>query len=209
MEWEKYVKEKLVGKFFLRYAILCFLLTCWVLKQERQKICYSLRTEKIKIFWQTIKLLFFFALLHFALKLVLGRLAPSAWSSLKSEKINTQIKVITNSKNNWWYLSQIIFGMCVLAPIVEECIFRHFIFKIFGQESSLSYLVSFFSFILAHYHRGENVFLLFFQYSVATLGFIYVYKKSNWNLLFPILLHFLVNLLFIALVIINPNCLLI
>jgi len=69
--------------------------------------------------------------------------------------------------------------MCVLAPIVEECIFRYFVFKIFSWKNYLSYLISFFSFILAHYHQGENIPILFFQYSMATLGFIYIYKKSG------------------------------
>ena len=185
MEWEKYVSEKLAGKFFIRYAILCFLLTLWVFKREGKKIWYSLRQEKKQIFWQTIKLLCFFTLIHFALKLVLGWVVPSS-SNIKSEKINTQISVITNSKNNWRHLAQIFFGMCVLAPIVEECIFRYFIFRIFGKENPLAYLCSFFTFILAHYHQGENILLLFFQYSVATLGFIYIFiKKAVGNYYLP------------------------
>ncbi|WP_322632481.1 CPBP family intramembrane glutamic endopeptidase [endosymbiont DhMRE of Dentiscutata heterogama] len=206
MEWRNYVNEKLAGKFFTRYAILCLLITFWVFQQEGKKIWYSLRQEKKKIFWQTIKLLFFFTLIHFALKLVLGWVAPPSWPNLKSEKINTHISVITSNKNNWGYLAQIFFGMCVLAPIVEECIFRYFIFRIFGRKNPFSYLLSFLTFIGAHYHRGENLFLLFFQYSVATWGFIYVYKKSGWKLLSPILLHSLTNLLFIVIVLINPSC---
>src|SRR5438876_6722356 len=95
--------------------------------------------------------------------------------------------------------------MCALAPIVEEGIFRYFIFQIFGRKNPLSYLFSFSTFILAHYHRGENILLLFFQYSVVTLGFIYIYKKSGWKLLSPILLHSLVNLLFIVMVLISPT----
>jgi membrane protease YdiL (CAAX protease family) len=87
--------------------------------------------------------------------------------------------------------------MCVLAPIVEEGIFRYFIFQTFGRKNLLSYLISFFTFILAHYHRGENILLLFLQYSVATMAFIYIYKKSGWKLLSPILLHSLTNFLFI------------
>ena len=204
MKWEQYVSEKLAGKFFIRYAILCFLITCWVLQREGKKVWYSFRKRKKEKFWQGIKLLFLFALIHFALKLVAGWM--TSWTNLKSEKINTQIEVITNSKNNWWHLVQIFFGMCVLAPIVEECIFRYFVFKIFGWKNPLSYLVSFFSFIWVHYHRGENIPLLFCQYSVATLGFIYIYKKSGWKLLSPILLHSLVNLLFIVIVVIAPTC---
>jgi len=204
MEWEKYVSEKLAGKFFIRYAVLCFLITYWVLQREGKKTWHSLRKEKNKIFYQAIKLLLLFALIHFAFKLVAGWM--TSWANLKSEKINTQIEVITNSKNNWWHLAQIFFGMCVLAPIVEECIFRYFVFKIFGWKNPFSYLISFLTFILVHYHQGENIPILFFQYSMATLGFIYIYKKSGWKLLPPILLHSLVNLLFITIVLIAPTC---
>jgi len=209
MEWQEYLREKLAGKFFIRYAILGFLLTLWVLKHEGGKIWHSLRKEKKSIFWQSIKLLFFFALLHFALKLILGWAAPSDWPSVKSEKINTQISFITNSKGNLGQLAQIFLGMCILAPIVEEFIFRYFIFQIFGRKNPFSYLFSYLTFILAHYHRGENILLLFAQYSVATWGFIYIYQKSNWKLLSPILLHSLVNFLFIVIVLINPACFLV
>jgi len=207
MKLEKYVSEKIAGKFFIRYAILCSLITFYVFQQEGKKIWYSLRKEKKKIFWQTIKLLFFFSLIHFTFKLILlGWAAVSSLPSIKSGRINTHISLITNSRGNWWKLAQIFFGLCVLAPLIEECIFRHFIFKIFGKKNPFSYLVSFFSFIWVHYHRGENILLLFLQYSVATAGFIYIYKKSNWNLLSPILLHSLVNFLFIIIILINPSC---
>ena len=179
MELERYVSEKLTGKFFIRYAVLCFLITFWVFQQEKKKIWYSLRKEKKKIFWQAIKLLFFFALIHFVLKLVLGWATSSSLPSIKSGRINTHISIITDSKEKWGKLAQIFFGLCVVAPLVEECIFRYFIFKIFGRKNPFAYLCSFFTFILVHYHRGENIPLLFLQYSVATMAFIYVYKKSN------------------------------
>lgn len=204
MKWEQYVSEKLTGKFFIRYAILCCLITYWVFQWEGKKIWHSLRKEKKKLFCQAIKLLFLFALIHFAFKLVVGWM--TSWANLKSEKINTQIEVITNSKNHGWHLAQIFFGMCVLAPIVEECIFRYFVFKIFGRKNPFSYLFSFFAFVLAHYHRGENIPILFLQYSVATCAFIYIYKKSGWKLLPPILLHSLVNLLFITITLAAPIC---
>jgi membrane protease YdiL (CAAX protease family) len=101
-------------------------------------------------------------------------------------------------------------GLCILAPLVEECVFRYFIFKIFGKKNLFPYLLSFFSFIFYHYSwQGENIAILFLQYSVASFGLIYVYKKSNWNLLSPILLHSLINLLFIGILFINPDCFLI
>ena len=206
MELERYVSEKLTGKFFIRYAVLCFLITFWVFQQEGKKIWYSLRKEKKKIFWQAIKLLFFFALIHFALKLILGWAVSFSSVNIKSGRINTHISIITDSKEKWGKLAQIFFGLCVVAPLVEECIFRYFIFKIFGRKNPLAYLCSFFAFILVHYHWGENIPLLFLQYSMATLSFIYIYKKSNWNLLAPIFLHSLVNFLFIIMVLISLAC---
>jgi preprotein translocase subunit SecE len=98
MELEKYVSEKLAGKFFIRYAILFCLITFWVFQQEGKKIWYSLRKEKKKIFWQAIKFLFFFALIHFALKLILGWVVSSSSMSTKSGRINTHISIITDSK---------------------------------------------------------------------------------------------------------------
>jgi hypothetical protein len=38
MEWEQQISEKLAGKFFIRYAILCFLMTSWVFQREGKKI---------------------------------------------------------------------------------------------------------------------------------------------------------------------------
>lgn len=206
MELEKYVSEKLTGKFFIRYAVLCFLITFWVFKQEGKKIWYSLRKEKKKLFWQAIKFLFFLVLIHFALKLVLGWVVSSSLPNIKSGRINTHISIITDSKWKWGKLAQIFLGLCVLAPLVEEGIFRYFIFRIFGKKNPFAYLCSFFTFILVHYHRRENILLLFLQYAVATWGFIYIYKKSGWKLLSPILLHSLVNFLFILIVLINPSC---
>jgi len=103
------------------------------------------------------------------------------------------------------FISKNFFVICILAPIVEESIFRYFIFRILGKNNYFSYFISFFTFILVHYHRGENFLLTFFQYLIPNLGFIYIYKKSSWKLLSPILFHALVNLFLIIIVLINPR----
>ncbi|MDR1670359.1 MAG: CPBP family intramembrane metalloprotease [Spiroplasmataceae bacterium] len=178
-----------------------FLLICWIVKKEWKRIHFSFTKEKLKIFWQSIYLLFSFSIIHFTLKF---------FFTDKADKIKDLIVAINNNKNNLWFLARIIFGLCVLAPLVEECVYRFFVFKIFGKNNPFSYFVSFFAFILAHYcWRGESITTLFLQYSVASFALIYIYKKSNWNILSPILLHSLINLLFISLTIINPNSFLI
>jgi len=61
-------------------------------------------------------------------------------------------------------------------------------------------LFSFLSFVLWHINEGkfgfttlENFFVPFVNYGVFALLFTFIYKETNWNLLFPILLHGLVN----------------
>ena len=197
-------KNKVVGNYFLRYGLVSFLIVFWVWKQEKKKIWYSLRKEKKRILRTVLKSLFFFALLHFAFKFILTSIAPDLLS--KSEKINMLGDIIADRNENPGRFGLIIFGLCVLAPIIEECIFRYFIFYLLGKKNPFSYFFSFFSFVLAHYHWEENIWVLFFQYSAASLGFIYVYGKSRWNLLAPILLHSLANFLFIMITLLSPSC---
>lgn len=179
-------------------AFLCFLLLCLVIKKEGKKIYHSLAKEKLKIFWQVVCLLFFLTIIHFALKY---------FFPYQADKIKELVVAIDINRSSFWRLVRIFFGLCVFAPIIEECVYRYLVFNIFGKKNPISYLISFSVFILAHYcWRGESIRVLFLQYSLASFGLIYIYKKSNWNLLAPILLHSLVNLLFITIVIINPTC---
>ncbi|MCE8159145.1 MAG: CPBP family intramembrane metalloprotease [Candidatus Moeniiplasma glomeromycotorum] len=210
MGWENWVKNKYLGKFFLRYVLVGFLVVSWVWKQEKKKIYYSLRQQKKLIFRQAVFSLGFFTLFHFILKFFWWLVTSSTNFPHKSAKINTLIKVITDSKaRKVSGIIGLLVGLCILAPLVEECIFRYFVFALFGKKNYFAYFFSFFAFILAHYHWGENIPVLFIQYSVATVAFIYVYKKSNWNLLVPMVLHSLVNLLFLTITLINPSCFLI
>jgi membrane protease YdiL (CAAX protease family) len=67
----------------------------------------------------------------------------------------------------------VIFGSCLVAPIIEECLYRFFIFEVLGKRNIFSYLLSYFTFILAHWQiSGDNFVSLFAQYSVAAIGFI-------------------------------------
>ena len=160
MEWENWVKNKYLGKFFLRYALVGFLVVIWVWKQEKKKIYYSLRQQKKQILRQVIFSLGFFVPFHFIIKFF-WRLASSTGLPHKSAKINTLIKVINSSKaGKIRGLIGLLFGLCVLAPLVEECIFRHFVFTLFGKKNYFSYFFSFFAFILAHYHWKENILVL-------------------------------------------------
>jgi len=183
-------------------VFIFFLLVCLVIKKQWRRIYYSLNKEKAKIFYQTISFLSIITIIHFVLKFF----SPFD----KAEKIQDLISVINSNKKNYWNLIRIIFGLCVLAPIVEEFVYRYLVFNIFGKKNIFPYLISFFTFIFGHYcWRGESIRALFLQYSVASFGLIYIYKKSNWNILSPILFHSFINIIFIALTLINPNSFLI
>ncbi|RHZ36927.1 CPBP family intramembrane glutamic endopeptidase [endosymbiont GvMRE of Glomus versiforme] len=90
----------------------------------------------------------------------------------------------------------LIFSLvCLIGPIIEEFIFRYLIFKYFDKNTWTPYLFSFLSFVLWHFHGGNYLDLLqlFPTHGIAALCFIFIYKETNWNLFFPILLHCLGN----------------
>ena len=108
---------------------------------------------------------------------------------------------ISLQKTIFQFPSPIVFFLiCLIGPILEEFIFRYLIFKYFDRKAWSTYLFSFLSFILWHVGEGnfsfttlENFFVPFAYFGISALLFTFIYKETNWNLFFPILLHSLVN----------------
>ena len=205
--WNK-TKELTESYFFplRKWWWIIILVVYWAFHCQGKQIWFSLRKEKKKIFQQVSIFLLTMTLVHFLVKLIfvsLSHLPPRA------QLIEKLIQQITEARTFWGYLP-VIFGSCLVAPIIEECLYRFFIFKILGKNNPFSCLLSYFAFVLTHWQlKGDNLVSLFIQYSVAAVGFIWIYKKSNWNLIYPIILHSLVNVVFISIVLINPNFILI
>lgn len=93
----------------------------------------------------------------------------------------------------------IIVGAVLLAPIVEECLFRGVIFgTIFPKNRVLAYLASFVVFsaihVLAYAFESPDWMLLVnvLQYLPPTLAFCWLYEKSG-NIFCPVLLHTIIN----------------
>jgi len=159
--------------------------------------------EREKIFRKVFLFLLGIILTHFLLKLLLywGKSEYSQPAGL----IKDQVKWLNQDKKVWKIILSILIS-CIGAPLVEECVFRHFIFAVLGKNNPLSYFTSYLTFTFSHWQAGKETFLFpFFQYSVATLGFIWIYRQSNWNLIYPILLHSAVNTVLITTVLINPS----
>jgi len=185
------------GWCFLFRWLFLISLTIWILKTERKGIIFSFKKEKQKLCYWTLAFTSLLGLFHFAIKTIF-------FYSQRSIKIEKQIETIVAIKQNApWQLLGIIFISCILAPLVEEYIFRYLIFK-FLSFNFFSCLVSFFCFIFWHYQLDEKLGLLFCQYFSATLFFILTYWLTK-KLVYPIFLHSLVNIIFIILVLMKPD----
>lgn len=82
---------------------------------------------------------------------------------------------------------------CFVAPLWEELVFRWLIIKKIGKGKFLFCLISFISFVMAHFISDRFIFERFLSLSYYSMWFIFIYWLSDWNLYFPIFLHFLTN----------------
>lgn len=197
--------NELIEQYFLplkKWWWLYLLITYQVFRSQGKRIWSSFRFEKWKVWKKTLTFLIFFVTLHFLLKSILLSLSLSHVE--QSKLVQLSIKRISEVKSPLWY-PLIFLGSCVWIPVLEECVFRYFIFETLGQKNSLSYALSFVSFILSHWMPGDNLLVLLIQYSVPTIAFITIYVNNKYNLLYPILLHSCTNLLLITLALIKPN----
>jgi membrane protease YdiL (CAAX protease family) len=83
--------------------------------------------------------------------------------------------------------------LCLIAPLWEETVFRWLIIKKIGKGKFFFILTSFFSFIMIHFIKETFTLGRFLNLSYYSAWIIFIYWLSDWNLLFPIFLHFLVN----------------
>jgi membrane protease YdiL (CAAX protease family) len=160
----------------------------WVIPSQWKKMKSTFTDwDSYKNFWIPILALSLFNLLVTFLFLTPERISP---------------KTITDYRN----LSPVgyFFLACIVAPIAEECFFRHLIFANFKKNNLFPYLLSVVSFILVHFNYFNTSLVGFLNlvilYLPLTVYLIFVYYLSDWNLTFPIVVHFLNNLVvFIAL----------
>ncbi|KLL03148.1 MAG: hypothetical protein MRECE_26c011 [Mycoplasmataceae bacterium CE_OT135] len=176
--WEK-VKE-LAERYFYplqKWWWVVILVVYWAFRCQGKQIWFSLRKEKKKLFRQVSIFLLVMTLIHFLVKLIFVSLSLSHLPP-RAQLIEKLIQQITKARNFWGLLPAIL-GSCLFAPLIEECLYRFFIFKILGKNNPFSYLFSYFTFILAHWQiRGENFISLFVQYSVAAVGVLFEFTKK-------------------------------
>lgn len=165
---------------FWKYFVVqipCLICAFWVIPSQWKEITSSVRKKSNKKAWMWTAI-FFIVRLIFAF-------------IIKSE-VNGQILETFNLSPTLFFILA-----CLIAPITEECFFRYLIFKNFNKKKWTPYILSFFGFMLMHStyfsFSWEGFGELFINYWFLSWLFIYVYRKSNWNLIFPIAFHFINN----------------
>src|SRR2546421_4174962 len=104
------------------------------LSRQANLIFFAKREEKL--FRQASIFLLVMTLFHFLVKLIfvsVSHLPPRA------KLIEKLVQQITEAKS-FWGLLPVILGACLFAPIVEECLYRFFIFEILAKNNLFSYL---------------------------------------------------------------------
>ena len=154
----------------------------WVIPSQWKKIKSAFTEwDRYKNFWIPILLLSLFNL-------------TIALLFLSPERINPKIIAAYSQLSP----AGLFFLACIVAPIAEECFFRYLIFANFKKNNLFPYLLSAVSFILVHFSYFEfslvGLLSLIFLYLPLTVYLIFVYYLSDWNLTFPIVVHFLNNL---------------
>ena len=99
-------------------------------------------------------------------------------------------------QKRYYQFSPLLFsvGLCLIAPLWEEFVFRYLVFKVFGRKKIFSYLISFFGFVMMHFISETFAFKRFLGLSYYAIWLIFIYWLSDFNLFFPFFLHLLINL---------------
>ena len=169
----------------LFFQIPFLICATWVLPREWKRIKATFKEKIYHPIWSIV-------LFNFIFVLLLGLLGSG-------KLISSQVIVFHRMGPLATF-----FLTCLIAPVAEECFFRYLIFSNFAKNNFLPYLLSFFGFIIAHMgwfvYATKDAWSHLLGYGIFNFYLIYLYRQSGWNLAFPIVAHFLNNLVFFILV---------
>ena len=138
------------------------------------------------------------------IKFLIRMLCLSIFIKIGMEQLQLYFNIeMTNDTFDITVLSLIIYFIvrCIVAPITEEIIFRFGIFEFLNIKLNYSVAILITSFIFSFGHG----YLLFDSLTLLIISIVwnYSYYKTD-NLLYPIFLHFIFNLLsFISFICLN------
>ena len=187
-----------IKSFSINFAYWCFFgvvsigLAVLAFRQQKEKIIHSWKKEKWKIIGTALLWVFVWFIIH-GLLIQLARLFSEGKQIEKP--LNQQLweKQLQQQKSSFWGLALIGLRTVILAPFVEELVFRWLVFETFGKNY-LSVLISTVTFGFAHYLSEQSV-IFVLPYLIMGFALAYIYRKKDCNILWPMALHFSNNLI--------------
>ncbi|RHZ37114.1 CPBP family intramembrane glutamic endopeptidase [endosymbiont GvMRE of Glomus versiforme] len=170
------------------YGVVAIGLTALAFRQQKDKIISAWKKEKGKILLWASVCLCITLVTNFLLRFL------SALVSGKTEKPLNQQQLESLISPSFWNWTVTGFSLLILAPLLEELVFRWLLFETFGNNY-FSVFFSALTFGFAHYHGETSAagILTFLIYPIMGFAFAYVYKTKK-NIIWPIACHFLNNL---------------
>ena len=171
------------------YETLIVAIIIYVYKNE---LIQSFKTFKIKEFFKKYFKYWFLILLLMVISNSIVTMFTTSDISTNQEIIEDSLKILP---------VYILFSTIIIAPILEELIFRFCIKKIIPKPSIIYILVSGLLFgtmhvILTMTNVTDLLFII--PYSVPGIIFAYLYNKTN-NIFVPISIHFIHNFVLMTL----------
>ncbi|KLL03175.1 MAG: CAAX amino protease family protein [Mycoplasmataceae bacterium CE_OT135] len=176
----------LFGVIAVGLAVLAF-------REQKEKIIHSWKKEKWKIIGTTLLYALLWCLFAGLLRQLLTELLTKGKQIEKP--LNQQLieQQIQQQKFSLW--GQVLWGLYIIiwAPFFEELVFRWLVFETFGKNY-LSVLISTLTFGFSHYWSGQSI-VFALPYLIMGFALAYLYRKKNYNILWPMAFHFSNNLI--------------
>ncbi|OON97797.1 MAG: hypothetical protein ATN32_05275 [Candidatus Epulonipiscium fishelsonii] len=165
------------------FGVSLSLIWSYYIIKEEIAICLKNISIKQFIFWTSIGYLFIFLLINSI------EIFMSITTDLSLTPTN-EVLLIENTLEN---PIPMLFYIIIVGPIREELVFRY---SLIGKNKSYIWpkiILSSIFFGLIHLANGPIVYTLSYMACGLILG--YVYKKNNFNILYPIVLHIFNNII--------------
>ena len=184
--WPKNIDYSITQIANISYEVIACIILLIILKDDLKR--------DIKYYFKNFKVYFKFDIKLFVLSFLMGIIANIILITIFNIQQPENEKIV----RTYSLFTQIILG-CLIAPFVEECIYRGLLKK-FITNKYLFIIVSCVCFALIHvFGREKNVigFLNIFRYAIDGFLLAYNYQKTN-NLTSSIIMHIMLNTFSVA-----------
>ncbi|ONI37785.1 hypothetical protein AN639_09230 [Candidatus Epulonipiscium fishelsonii] len=186
MMYDRFSEENIIAKIdsttvFIIGVSLCLIWSFYIIREELS-ICFKNISIKKFIFWVSIGYLFIF------LSIMAIEFVIPATTNLSPTPTNEATLIEDTLANPF----PMLFYIIIIGPIREELVFRY---ALIGKSNSymwLKIIISSILFGLIHLAGGPIIYTLSYMACGLVLG--YVYKKNNTNIIYPIGLHIVNNI---------------